>query len=49
MYVNGKLSAVGSIQTGVLQGSILESLLFCIFINGLSLHIQDKKVRNSVC
>ena len=47
--INGKLSAVGAIQTGVPQGSILRLLLFCIFINDLSLHIQDKKVRNSVC
>ena len=45
--VNGKLSAVGAMQTGVPQGSILGSLLLCIFINDLPLHIQDKTVRNS--
>ena len=47
--VNGKLSAVGALQTGVPQGNILGPLLFCIFINDLLLHVQDKKVRNSVC
>ena len=44
--VNGKLSAVGAIQTGLQQGSILGHLLFCIFINDLPLHIQGKKVRS---
>ena len=48
VYVSGKLSAVGAMQTGVPQGSILGPLLFCIFINDLPLHIKDKKVRNSL-
>ena len=46
--VNGKLSAVDTIQTGVPQGSILGPFQFYIFINDLPLHIQKKIVKNSM-
>ena len=43
MFVlKGKLSAVGTIQSGVPQGNIFGPLPFCIFTNDLSPHKTNK-------
>ena len=44
VYVSGEYSNEGVICCGIPQGSLLEPLLFCIFINDLPLHITSNNV-----
>ena len=44
VYLNGVSSSKGMIHCGVLQGSVLGPLIFCIFINDLPLHLSNNEV-----
>ena len=44
--INGPFSNWNEIMTGVLQGSILESMLFKIFLNDKFLFITNRKLCN---
>lgn len=41
VFLNGKYSIEGVVKYGVPKGSFLSPLLFCFFVNDLSLHITN--------
>lgn len=41
MIVHGSLSTCREVTTGVLQGSVLDSVLFNFFINDIDEEVQD--------